>query len=72
MRRQRATWGLLVGAPVALELWAVITDRTAWTLSPQLRWALRCDTRHGRAATTILVGAGSAWLANHLLTIPPS
>lgn len=70
MRRQRLTWASLVGAPVAVELWAVATGRTHWTLSPQLRWALRCNTPAGRALTTTLVGAGSAWLAHHLLTVP--
>lgn len=68
MRRQRITWAALLGTPIAVELWAVATDRTPWTLSPQLRWVLRCDTKAGQAATTLLVGAGSAWLAHHLLT----
>ena len=70
MRKQRLTWAVLLGTPTALELWAVATDRTPWTLSPQLRWALRCGTPAGTAATTMLVGAGSAWLAHHLLTVP--
>lgn len=72
MLRQRLTWAALVGAPVGVELWAVATGRTAWTLSPQLRWALRCHTRPGAAATTVLVGAGSAWLAHHLRELPPT
>lgn len=72
MRRQRIAWAALVGTPIAVELWAVATDRTPWTLSPTLRWALRCDTRFGRVVTPVLVGAGSSWLAHHLLTIDPT
>lgn len=71
MRRQRLTWAALLGTPTALELWAVATGRTHWTLSPQLRWALRCQTRPGRATTTVLFGAGATWLAHHLLTVTP-
>lgn len=73
MRRhpQRIAWAALLGTPTALELWAVATGRTHWTLSPQLRWAMRSDTAPGRAATTVVIGAGSAWLAHHLLTVPP-
>lgn len=70
--RQRLSWSVLVGTPVAVELWAVSTGRTNWTLSPQLRWALRTDTAAGQIATTVLVGAGSAWLAHHLRTLPPA
>lgn len=72
MRRQRVTWAVLLGTPTALELWAVVTNRTPWTLSPTLRWAMRTDTRAGAAATTVLVGAGSAWLAHHLRELPPT
>lgn len=72
MRRQRVTWAVLIGTPTALELWAVTTGRTPWTLSPTLRWALRSHTRPGAAATTVLVGAGSAWLAHHLRELPPT
>lgn len=71
MRRQRITWAALLGVPTTLELWAVATGRTHWTLSPHLRWALRCGTPLGRVITPTTVGAGSAWLAHHLLTVPP-
>jgi hypothetical protein len=68
---QRGVWAGLVGAPVAVELWAFATDRDDWMLSPHARWLLRCDTPAGRAATTLLVGGAAAWLAHHLITIPP-
>lgn len=73
MHPPRLVWAALLGVPTALELWAVATARTPWTLSPQLRWALRCDRPFGRVVTPVLVGAGSSWLAHHLLTIdaPP-
>jgi hypothetical protein len=71
MRRQRIAWAALLGTPTALELWAVATDRTHWTLSPQLRWALRCGTPTGTAVTMLLVGSGSAWLTHHLINVPP-
>lgn len=69
--RQRLVWAALVGAPTALELWAVHTNRTTWTLSPQLRWALRCGTRSGNAVTAVGIGGGAAWLAHHLQALPP-
>ena len=72
MRKQRVTWAFLVGTPVAVELAALAAKRPDWTLSPQLRWALHAHTAPGRAFTTVLVGAGSAWLAHHLITIPPA
>jgi hypothetical protein len=72
MRSPRVVWAVLVGVPTALELWAVATDHVPWTLSPTLRWALRCETPFGRVVTPVLVGAGSSWLAHHLLTIEPA
>lgn len=71
MRSQRIAWAVLIGTPTALELWAVHTGRTPWTLSPQLRWALRCHTRAGQYATSLVIGGGSAILAHHLRTLPP-
>jgi hypothetical protein len=71
MHRPRAVWAALVGAPVAVELWAIATDRPDWMLSPHARSVLRPETPLGQAATTLLIGAGSAWLAHHLLTVPP-
>jgi hypothetical protein len=68
---QRLAWVALLGAPTALELWAVFTDRTDWTLSPQLRSALRCGTKGGNAMTAVAIGGGAAWLAHHLQTLPP-
>ncbi len=70
MRRPRLVWAALLGTSLTVELAAVLADRPDWTLSPQLRWALRSHTTAGRATTTVLVGAGSAWLAHHLITIP--
>ena len=70
MRRQRTTWAALIGAPLAVELAAVLTGRTDWTLSPTLRWALRCETPGGQAFTIAAVGSSAAWLAHHLITIP--
>ena len=68
----RYVWAALIGVPTAFELAMVVTGRTEWTASPQLRWALRCNTKAGQATTTLLVGAGSSWLAHHLLTVEPS
>ena len=64
-------WAALAAAGVGVELWAVATKRDHLTLSRSARRALRCHTKAGRAATTIAIGAGSSWLANHLLTITP-
>ena len=64
-------WLALAATGTAVELWAVATKRDHLTLSKSARRALRCHTRGGRALTTIGIGAGSAWLANHLLTITP-
>ena len=71
MRRQRQVWAALIGIPTALELWAFTTGRDEWTLSPQLRWALRCHTRAGATASTVVVGSAAAWLAHHLRELPP-
>lgn len=68
--KARVFWGTGVGTLAAAELAALLTNHPEWTLSPQLRWALRSHTPAGRAATTVLVGAGSAWLAHHLITVP--
>lgn len=64
-------WAGLAAAGVAVELWAVATKRDHLTLSRSARRALRCHTRAGRAVTTVGIGAGASWLANHLLTITP-
>jgi len=71
MHRPRQVWAILIGAPVAVELWAFLTDHPEWTLSPHLRCLSRCDTPAGRAAVTVATGAGATWLAHHLITIPP-
>lgn len=68
---QRKVWAVLIGVPVAVEFTALATGHTEWTLSPQLRWALRTHTPRGALASTVFIGAGSAWLAHHLRTTPP-
>lgn len=72
MTPPRITWAVLIGAPTALELWAFLTGRDHWTLSPHLRCVARADTPAGRAAVTVATGAGATWLAHHLITIPPA
>lgn len=64
-------WLALGTTGTAFELWALATKRGHLTLSPSARRALRCHTKAGRVVTTIAIGGGSAWLANHLLTITP-
>jgi hypothetical protein len=64
-------WLALAVTGTAVELWAVATKRDHLTLSRSARRALRCHTRGGRAFTTVAIGAGASWLANHLLTITP-
>lgn len=71
MRPSRITWGVIVGSGTTLEVWAVLMGHDDWTLSPHLRWLLRCHTKGGAAVTTVLVGGGAAWLAHHLREIPP-
>lgn len=71
MRDADAFWLALAATGTAVELWAVATKRDHLTLSRSARRALRCHTKAGRALTTIAIGAGSSWLANHLLTITP-
>jgi hypothetical protein len=71
MRDADPFWLALAVTGTAVELWAVATHRDHLTLSKSARRALRCHTKAGRAVTTIGIGAGSAWLANHLLTITP-
>lgn len=71
MRASRVAWSAILGGGTALELWAVFTKHDDWTLSPHLRWALRCGTRHGNALTAVGIGGGAAWLAHHLQTLPP-
>lgn len=68
---QRLTWATLIGVPTILEIWAVKTGREQWTLSPQLRAALRCGTRSGNTVTALAIGGGAAWLAHHLQVLPP-
>ncbi len=65
-------WAAVIGSGVALETWALASGRDRWTLSRATRRALRCHTPAGRATTTVLLGAGSAWLTNHLLAVTPS
>jgi hypothetical protein len=72
MTRPRLVWAALIGIPTALELWAAITGRDEWTLSPHLRAATRSGTPWGNACVIALTGAGSTWLAHHLVTIPPA
>lgn len=64
-------WLALAATGTAFELWALATKREHLTLSPSARRALRCHTRGGRAFTTVVIGAGASWLANHLLTVTP-
>lgn len=64
-------WLTLAAAGTGVELWAVATKRDHLTLSRSARRALRCHTRGGRAFTTVAIGAGASWLANHLLTVTP-
>lgn len=64
-------WLTLAVTGTAFELWAVATKRDHLTLSRSARRALRCHTRGGRAFTTVAIGAGASWLANHLLTVTP-
>ena len=71
MRPSRIAWVAFLGTPTAVELWAVATGRDDWTLSPHLRWALRCGTRGGNAVTAVFIGGGATWLAHHLQTVPP-
>ena len=71
MRDADPFWLALAATGTAVELWAIATKRDHLTLSKTARRALRCHTPIGRAITTIGIGAGSAWLANHLLTITP-
>ena len=71
MRDADPFWLALAATGTAVELWALATKREHLTLSKSARRALRCHTKAGRAVTTIGIGAGSAWLANHLLTIQP-
>lgn len=70
MTPPRAVWAVLVGVPTALELWAFATHRDEWTLSPHLRAATRAGSPWGNASVIAFVGAGSTWLAHHLITIP--
>jgi hypothetical protein len=71
MRDADAFWLALAVTGAAVEAWAVATKRDHLTLSKSARRALRCHTKAGRVITTVGIGAGSAWLANHLLTITP-
>lgn len=64
-------WLALGVTGTGVELWAVATKRDHLTLSRSARRALRCHTKAGRAITTVGIGAGASWLANHLLTITP-
>ena len=70
MRDADAFWLAIFATGTAVELWAVGTKRDHLTLSRSARRALRCHTRIGRAVTTVGIGAGASWLANHLLTTP--
>jgi hypothetical protein len=71
VRDADAFWLALAVTGTTVELWAVATKRDHLTLSCSARRALRCHTKAGRAVTTIGIGAGASWLANHLLTITP-
>jgi len=71
MRDADAFWLALAVTGTGVELWAVFTHRDRYTLSKSARRALRCHTKPGRAFTTVAIGAGASWLANHLLTVEP-
>lgn len=71
MRDGDPFWLALAATGTAVELWALSTKREHLTLSRSARRALRCHTKAGRVLTTITIGAGAAWLSNHLLTITP-
>ena len=64
-------WLALAATGTCVELWAVGSKRDHLTLSRSARRALRCHTKAGRVVTTVTIGAGASWLANHLLTITP-
>lgn len=65
-------WSGFTFVGLAVEAWGLShADRNDWTASPNLRRGLRCNTPAGRAATTVLLGAGGAWLVNHLLSVVP-
>jgi hypothetical protein len=65
-------WAGFFGVGLAVEMWGLShPDRNPWTASPNIRAALRADTPAGRALITIGIGAGSSWLAHHLLTVEP-
>ena len=69
----QATWAALGVVAGAVEVYGLSLDeRRRWTLSRVSRRALRCHTPEGRAFTTVLLGAGSAWLVNHLLSVTPT
>lgn len=68
----RLVWGGLFAAGAVVEVYGLShDDRRAWTLSRVARTTLRCHTPEGRAVTTVALGAGSAWLVNHLLSVTP-
>lgn len=62
-------WLGLAVAGAGFEAWALKSGRDELTASRSVRRALHCHTPVGRFATTALIGAGSSWLAHHLLTI---
>lgn len=70
MRPHDAFWAALAGTGLAVELWALRTDRQEWTLSRVTRRVLRCDKPGGRLTTLAFIGTGAAAFANHLLNIP--
>lgn len=66
MRKQRLTWAVLLGTPTALELWAVATDRTPWTLSCVTRDVLRTNCDAGRVTFLAAWAALTLWFVPHI------
>ena len=71
MPLQRKAWAVLVGTPTVVEVVALATGHPEWTLSPQLRWALRTHTPRGAMVSALAIGAGASWLAYHLTSSNP-
>lgn len=65
-------WSAFAALGLAVEAFGLSDpERNRWTASPNIRALAHPETPAGRALITTGIGAGSAWLVHHLLTVQP-
>lgn len=67
--RHRLVWPSLIGALIALDVWADQGDPDQDTLSELVREWFRVDTPYGKAAFTLALACGANVLHGHICKV---